>query len=254
MNAQTILITGASTGIGKATAQILMKENHHLFLVSRRPEVIHAWIDTMDTARIKATFEVPALDVSDPQAVDDFFDKRRQEHTTLHTLINNAGFAKGIDHVKNASWQDWDAMMKTNFLGAMKVAQGALDLMPKHAGSRIINVGSIAGLQGYPGGGGYCGSKFALKALSQTLRLELLEHGIGVTSIEPGLVETQFSNVRLQDEQKAKDVYKGMTPLTATDVAKMIVFVMAQPPHVNIDTLVTMPTAQASAFHVHRDS
>ncbi|MCB1197055.1 MAG: SDR family NAD(P)-dependent oxidoreductase [Deltaproteobacteria bacterium] len=252
IESKTILITGASTGIGKATAQKLMEQPHHLLLLARRKEKILDWIDQIPPSQIKATFEIYALDVSCKEDVDAFFEQLEHDLITLHVLVNNAGFAKGIDTVRNASAQDWQDMMQTNFFGAFYMAQQALKLMPRHAGSRIINVGSIAGLQAYAKGGGYCASKFSLRALTQTLRNELLEDGIGVGSIDPGLVETEFSKVRLGDDVKAKQVYQGMTPLFAEDIAEMIAFMISRPPHVNIDQLVTMPTAQASAHYVFR--
>ncbi|MCB0271930.1 MAG: SDR family NAD(P)-dependent oxidoreductase [Bdellovibrionales bacterium] len=252
MSSKTIIITGASAGIGRAIGEMLVQDDHHLYLLARRTDKIEAWIDQIPPSKIKATVEIHQIDVSRQEDVDSFFDQLVSEGASINVLINNAGFAAGKDPVKLATMQDWQSMMQTNFFGAFWVAKRTLPLMPKHAGSRIINVGSIAGLQGYPGGGGYCASKFALKAFSQTLRLELLEDGIGVTSIEPGLVETEFSMVRLGDEQKAKDVYQGMKPLTAKDIASMIYFVTNLPEHVNVESLVTMPMAQASVFHVQR--
>lgn len=251
---QTFIITGASSGIGQALAQELIQIDCHLHLLARRKEKILAWIDAMSASSIKATFEVHAVDVSQAKQVHAFFDDLEQEGCRLQALINNAGFAAGVDHIQDAKYEDWMAMLQTNFMGAFVCAQRAIALMPEHIGARIINIGSIAGLQGYPGGGGYCASKFSLRALTQTLRLELLPKGIGVTSIDPGLVETNFSQVRLEDANKAKAVYQGLKPLVAQDIAEMILFVLSRPAHVNIDQIVTMPMAQASAFHVHRTS
>lgn len=251
--AKTILITGASSGIGKACAKELLMFNHHLILTSRRKSVIQEWVDLLDQEKIKATFEIDTLDVTQGKQVDQFFDGLEKEGVVLHGLINNAGFAKGTDRIKDADRKDWQEMMDTNFLGAFHVAKRSIALMPKHQGARIINIGSIAGLQAYPGGGGYCASKFALKALTQTLRFELLEMGIGVTSIDPGLVDTNFSQVRFQDLEKAKKVYEGLEPLHAQDIAEMVLFVLSRPAHVNIDQMVTMPLAQAGPFHIVRN-
>ncbi len=248
------MITGASSGIGQALATQLLAQEGHLLLLARRKQKILDWIDALRPAAIKATYEVHTVDVSDVQQVTAFFDDLEGEGRPLHALVNNAGFAAGVDGVEDAKYEDWLAMMQTNFMGAFACSQRAIALMPHHAGARIINVGSIAGLQAYPGGGGYCASKFSLRALTQTLRLELLPKGIGVTSIDPGLVETQFSQVRLGDPVKAKAVYEGLQPLVAEDIAEMILFALSRPAHVNIDQLVTMPMAQASAFHVHRES
>lgn len=252
MESKTVIITGASAGIGKATAQLLIEQPNHLHLIARRPEKIRGWIDQMPSSKVKATFEVHQLDVSDKKQVDEFYENLRNEGATIHILINNAGFAKGVDQTLTSNPQDWQDMMQTNFFGAYYMAQQAIPMMPKNAGSRILNVGSIAGFQAYPGGGGYCASKFAMRAMTQSLRLELLEDGIGVSSIDPGMIETDFSIARLGDEDKAKNVYEGFTPLTAQDIAEMIVFMVTRPKHVNIDQLVTMPTAQGSAYHVNR--
>ncbi|MCB0327729.1 MAG: SDR family NAD(P)-dependent oxidoreductase, partial [Bdellovibrionales bacterium] len=174
-----------------------------------------------------------------------FVKKAQQECGSIDLLVNNAGLALGVDHLADADPQDWTTMMDVNFIGAMKMTRAILPFMKDHSGARIIHIASIAGREAYEGGGGYCASKAAMKSMSRSLRLELLDRGIGVSCIDPGLVETEFSRVRFRgDEEKAKAVYAGVEALTAKDVAKTIAFVAMQEAHVNIDDVLITPMAQ----------
>ncbi len=166
-------------------------------------------------------------------------------------LINNAGLALGLDDVGISKEKDWETMWQTNVMGVVRVTQAVLPHLK--AGSKIINVGSVSGLETYEGGAAYCSSKFALRAVTQTLRYELMEKGISVTSLDPGMGETEFSNVRFrQDDQKAKKVYEGMTPLSGEDVAEVAGFLLTRPAHVDIEQILVMPLAQSTGKRILR--
>ena len=169
-------------------------------------------------------------------------------------LVNNAGLACGTDPVETGQDKDWSTMIDTNVAGLLKVTRAFIPLLKRAEVGHIINIGSIAGHQSYGGGAVYAGTKHMVRAITGALRFELLESSIRVSSVDPGLVETEFSNVRLKDDQKAKKVYEGMKPLVATDVAECVLFAATRPPHVNIDELIVMPKDQAHVLKVHRQS
>ncbi|MEZ4705432.1 MAG: SDR family NAD(P)-dependent oxidoreductase [Bdellovibrionota bacterium] len=243
-NQKTALITGASSGIGWATALELSKRGWNLILGARRTDRLEVLAELIRHESSSQVFYEP-LDVCLSTSVYQFISKIKTKAPHVDYLVNNAGLAYGTDSVDDADPKDWEAMMETNFMGVMRMVQATSAMMNPHSGARIVNIASIAGREAYEGGGGYCASKAAVKSLSRTLRLELLEKGIGVTSIDPGLVETEFSIVRYGgDETKARAVYEGLTPLRSEDVARSIDFVLSQPPHVNIDEILLTPIAQ----------
>ncbi len=244
------IVTGASSGFGEAIARHLSKLGFDLALGARR-------IDRLRTLQkeIQKNNEVwvHELDVTDPNSVQTFIQAVTKKFGHVDALVNNAGLSKGLDTVSNSKEEDWKQVWETNVMGVVRMSKATIPLLKEHAGCRIINIGSIAGLESYEGGSVYTSSKYALRSVTQTLRYELLEKGIGVTSVDPGLAETEFSIVRFSgDAQKAKKVYEGLSPLMAQDVAEVVGFAMTRPDHVNLDQIVVMPTSQASAKRVNR--
>jgi NADP-dependent 3-hydroxy acid dehydrogenase YdfG len=238
------IITGASSGIGAATARALSRSGFDVLLGARRTDRLRAVAEP-----IGARFH--QLDVTDPDSVGAFVDSIGK----LDLLVNNAGGALGVDRIETASDERWRTMWEVNFLGVARMTRSLLPALLASGEGHIVNVGSIAGFETYPGGAGYTGAKHAVRALTKTLRLELVGKPVRVTEICPGLVETEFSMVRFgQDAEKAAAVYKGMTPLTSDDVADCIVWAATRPAHVNIDEIVVRPRDQATATIVHRQS
>ena len=242
-NQKTAVITGASSGIGAATAMALAENGFHVVLGARR-------VDRLQEIAASTGGRYEPLDVTDPASVEAFVDKLDR----VDVLVNNAGGALGVDRVENASDERWRTMWELNFLGVARMTRELLPKLLASGDGQIINLGSIAGFETYPGGAGYTGAKHAVRALTRTLRLELLGQPIRVTEICPGLVETEFSLVRFdQDAEQAESVYQGMTPLTGDDIAACIAWVATRPPHVNIDEMVIRPRDQATATLVHRE-
>lgn len=250
---KTALITGATSGIGEATAIRLASEGWRLILTGRRQERLDSLCNL-----IHDTYQVAILPL--------IFDVKSKEQTTrtlrslptewqaIDLLLNNAGLASGLEPIQEGDFLDWEKMIDTNIKGLLYVTREIAPLMIKHKKGHIINIGSIAGKQVYPNGGVYCATKHAVDALSQGMRLDLVRYGIKVTQICPGAVETEFSEVRFHgDKTRAKAVYNGFTPLTASDIADTISYVVNLPEHVCINDLVIMPKAQASAFITHRE-
>jgi len=238
------VVTGASSGIGAETARALGDAGFEVMLGARRVERLERLAREIGGARFQA------LDVTDPASVDSF----AQSVKRLDLLVNNAGGALGLDRVEAAQDDSWQTMWEVNFLGVVRMTRALLPRLRASGDGHIINVGSIAGFEQYPGGAGYTGAKHAARALTKTLRLELVGEPIRITEIAPGLVETEFSLVRFdQDTSKAAAVYDGMTPLTGRDVADCIVWAATRPTHVNIDEIVVRPRDQATATLVHRE-
>jgi hypothetical protein len=195
------------------------------------------------------------LDVRDPASIEAFVAAITTEYGQVEILINNAGLAAGLQPLAEGSDDDWVQMMETNVLGLLRVTKAMLPLLRRAPRAHIVNLGSVAGFEVYPGGVGYTASKHAVRAITKTLRLELMGEPIRVTEIEPGMVETEFSLVRFKgDRERASTVYKGMEPLTGADIADCIVWVVTRPPHVNIDEMVVRPIAQATVRDVARKS
>jgi 3-hydroxy acid dehydrogenase / malonic semialdehyde reductase len=251
-NKRIALITGATSGIGEATARLLAVNNFKLILCGRRKDRLHALSEAL-----KSLTEVTTLsfEVRHHQAVAEAISSLPAEWQSIDVLINNAGNAHGLDPIQSGSIDDWDAMMDINVKGLLYVTKEVLPVMVKHNSGHIINIGSIAGKEVYANGNVYCASKFAVDALTKGMRLDLNAHGIKVTAIHPGLVETEFSLVRFKgDETRAASVYKGIDPLLGKDIADLILFTLTRPAHVVIADMVVLPTAQASATVVKRNS
>ncbi len=248
---KTALITGATSGIGKATAQILAKNNYKIILCGRREDRLLGLKN-----ELSAFTEVHTLcfDVRDKKAVFESINAIPEAFSTIDVLINNAGNAHGLDPIQNGNLDDWDAMIDINVKGLLYVSKAVIPRMIEQKSGHIINIGSIAGKEVYPNGNVYCASKHAVDALNQAMRMDLNPYGIRVGGIHPGAVETEFSEVRFKgDTDRAADVYKGFEPLRAEDIADIIHFVISRPYHVNIADLMVLPTAQAAATILKRD-
>lgn len=249
MNKPFVLITGASAGFGKACAETFAKEGYSLIITGRRNERL---VELAQTIRATNHVEVitSCFDVRDEQAVKDAIDALPETaKSNVSILINNAGLAVGKGPIDVGLSDDWNRMIDTNVKGLLYVSQAVIPLLKNHDGHRqIINIGSIAGKEVYPGGNVYCASKHAVDALSKAMRIDLLPHNIKVSNIAPGAAETEFSVVRFKGDQEVADsVYDGYDPLIAHDIADTALFLATRPAHVNINDIVIMPTAQASA-------
>ncbi len=241
------VVTGGSAGIGAATVRRLGAEGFRVITGARRLERLRAVAEPAGATALE-------LDVTDPASVERFA-AAVEERTAgrLALLVNNAGGALGLDRVEAASDQDWEWMFQANVLGTLRVTRALLGSLIASGDGHVVNLGSIAGFETYPGGAGYTAAKHALRALTRTLRLELLCQPVRITEIAPGLVETEFSLVRFGgDRERAAEVYDGMTPLRAADVADSIAWAASRPSHVNVDEIVIRPRDQASATLVHR--
>ena len=250
---KTALITGATSGIGKSCAHLFAQQGYQLVLVARREEKLN---EVAKHLADKYAIEVKTLiaDVRDNSVLKEVFESLPEDWKKIDVLINNAGLSQGLDPVQNGDTNDWDTMIDTNVKGLLYVTKIVSNWMIAAKKGHIINIGSIAGKEVYPNGNVYCATKHAVDALNKGMRLDLLPHGIKVTAINPGMVETEFSVVRFKgDEDKAKKVYEGFEPLLAQDIADAIWFAVSRPAHVNINDMLIMPTAQASATVVNRN-
>ena len=248
---KTAFITGATSGIGKATAELFAKYNIKLILCGRRIERLK----DLEQKLSKLT-EVTILqfDVSKKNEVTSAIQSLPDNFSEIDILINNAGNAHGLATLQDGSIEDWDAMLDINVKGLLYVSKAIIPKMIKRNNGFIVNLGSTAGKEVYKNGNVYCASKFAVNALNKSMRLDLNEYNIRVAGIHPGLVETEFSDVRFKgDTTRAKTVYTGYNALQAEDIADIIHFVVTRPYHVNIEDLVVYPTAQASATMVHKN-
>ncbi len=247
---KTALITGATSGIGRATAIILAKNSFRLILCGRRLERLRELEEELSS---KAAIQILCFDIRIREQVEKAIDSLSDNWKIIDILINNAGNAHGLDPIQSGNMDDWDAMMDTNVKGLLYISRAVLPGMVERKQGHIINIGSIAGKEVYPEGNVYCASKFAVDALTQGMRIDLNEHNIKVSAINPGLVDTEFSKVRFKgDVQRAKNVYKGMEPLAAEDIAEVIQFILTRPTHVNIADVLVLPSAQASAGRIRR--
>lgn len=239
------VVTGASSGIGAATVVALGRLGYRIAAGARRVERVRRVVGESGVA-------LP-LDVTNLESIDAFVGEVKKKFGRIDVLVNNAGLASGLNPIDQARDDEWIEMWEVNVLGLMRMTRACLPLIRKARHGHIINMGSIAGFETYKGGAGYTASKHAVHAISRTLRLELNGEPIRVTEIEPGMVETEFSLVRFHGDRKAaKDVYKGVKPLVAADVADCIVFAVTRPPHVDIDEIIVRPVAQAAAWLVAR--
>lgn len=247
----TAFITGATSGIGKATAELFAKKEIKLVLCGRRSERLAALQKELSTYTEVHTLQ---FDVRFKEEVTAAISSLPEEFKNVDILINNAGNAHGLQPIQEGSLDDWDAMIDGNVKGLLYVTKAILPNMIERNTGFIINIGSIAGKEVYPNGNVYCASKFAVNALNKSMRIDLNKHNIRVSAIHPGAVETEFSDVRFKgDTERAKTVYQGYKALQAEDIADIIHFVVTRPYHVNIEDLVVYPTAQACATILHKD-
>jgi NADP-dependent 3-hydroxy acid dehydrogenase YdfG len=249
---KTILITGATSGFGEATAKLFAKNGHSVIITGRRQERLNDLADF-----IQNTYNTKVLtlcfDVRIKTDVNKAIESLTGNWKNIDVLINNAGLASGLNHIQDGSTDDWDQMIDTNVKGLLYVSKAVMPLMIKQKQGHIINIGSTAGKEVYENGNVYCASKHAVDAITKGMRVDLLKHGIKVTQVAPGAAETEFSVVRFHgDEQKAKDAYKGYKPMTAEDIADVIYYTTTLPAHLCINDLVMTSLAQSSSFNIHR--
>lgn len=250
--AKWALITGATSGIGWATSLALAGQGFSILATGRRFEKLQELEKSIKSKHPAVSVKLAQFDVSDRFEVSEFLKAHTAELANVEVLVNNAGLAKGTDKMQDASLDDWESMIDTNIKGLLFMTRGVVEYMVRKNSGHIVNLGSVAGRWTYPGGGVYCATKFAVRALSEGLRMDLLGSKIRVTNIEPGMVSTEFSFVRFNDQEKANKVYEGMTPLEAQDIAETIAWCVARPAHVNIQELVIYPTDQAHVGQVAR--
>lgn len=247
---QTVLITGATSGIGKATAELLASKGFRLILCGRRTERLNEL-----SAQLNQQTEVQTLqfDVRDRDEISNAISTLPNKFSQIDILINNAGNAHGLDPIQTGNLDDWDAMMDINVKGLLYVSKAIIPQMIERNNGFIVNIGSTAGKEVYPNGNVYCASKHAVNALNKGMRIDLNKHNIRVSAVHPGLVETEFSEVRFKgDIERAKKVYQGYQPLKPEDIADIIHFVITRPYHVNIEDLVVFPTAQATSTIINK--
>jgi NADP-dependent 3-hydroxy acid dehydrogenase YdfG len=247
-----VIITGASSGFGAAAARAFSVEGAKLLLGARRMDRLEAVAAEARKAGAQEAHFHP-LDVAKTPSVTAFVDWVRTKTGKVDVLINNAGGAHGLEPVAEGKDEDWEAMMQSNVLGVLRMTRATLPLMLNNPGGSIINIGSIAGHVAYEGGAAYCAAKAGELQITRALRLELSGTGLRVSTVDPGLAETEFSLVRFKgDPAKAKKPYEGIFPLTAEDIAEILVWVAGRPAHVNIDELIVKPTDQAAIHKVYR--
>ena len=251
---RTVVVTGASSGIGEACARALAARGDRIVLAARRAERLAELAADLAAAHSTETLTL-TLDVRDRAAVDATLGALPDAWRDVDVLVSSAGLAAGLAAVQDADPADWDRMLDTNVRGVLNVTRALLPRMLERGRGHIVNVGSIAGRAAYPGGAVYAASKAALDRITSGLRMDVLGSGVRVSTVDPGLVETEFSVVRFRgDEERAAAVYEGMTPLTGEDVAEAVVWVVDRPPHVVVADMMLLPVDQASSVHVHRDT
>lgn len=254
MSQKKAFITGASAGIGAACASVFAREGYDLLLAARRIDRLTELSD-----RLMSTYGISthllALDVRDADEVFSTFSNLPSGWQQVDVLINNAGLSQGLDPIHEGDIGDWDRMIDTNIKGLLYVTRAVAPIMAARNEGHIINIGSIASKEVYPNGNVYCATKHAVDALTKGMRIDLLDKHIRVTAIHPGMVETEFSIVRFKgDEERASAVYRDLEPLVADDIAEAAWFAASRPKHVNINDLLIMPTAQATATLIVRDN
>ncbi len=246
------LITGATAGIGKATAELFAKNGYNIIITGRRKERLDDF-----SAHLKTTYKVDVLslsfDVRKLAEVETAIASIPADWKKINVLVNNAGLAVGLGPIQEGIVDDWERMIDTNIKGLLYITRTIAPIMIENGFGHIVNIGSIAGKEVYANGNVYCATKHAVDALNKAMRIDMLPHGIKVTGIHPGMVETEFSIVRYKgDEERAKNVYKGLQPLTAEDIAETIYWAASRPAHVNISDLIITPTVQANATNTIR--
>lgn len=246
------VITGASAGIGEACARHFAREGASLVLLARRRERVEALAGELASAHSIPVHAI-ALDVRDRAAVEGAFASLPASYAEVDILVNNAGLGRGLDKLQEGNPDEWDEMIDTNVKGLLYMTRTLLPGMVARGRGHVVNIGSIAGRETYPGGNVYCATKFAVKALTRALKMDLLGTPIRVTTVDPGMVETDFSIVRFRgDEERAAKVYENLQALQPEDVADAVLWATTRPPHVDISEIVLMPTAQSSAMLNHR--
>jgi len=245
------LVTGATSGIGRATAIALAKQGYRIIATGRR----HERLEELQQELAGTTTVLPLLfDVRNKEAVQFAIASLPTEWQQIDVLINNAGNAHGLAPIQDGSLEDWDAMLDINVKGLLYVSHAVIPFMKQQGSGHIINIGSIAGKEVYANGNVYCASKFAVDALSKAMRIDLISTGIKVSEVNPGAVETEFSEVRFKgDKERAASVYQGYQPLQADDIADLIAFIVTRPPHVNLAEVLILPAAQASATVMNKN-
>ena len=243
------LITGATSGIGRATALKLAQNNFDIIITGRRIELLEEFEKEIKE-QTSAKVYILHFDVRDNDHVVKAIDSLPKDWKNIDVLVNNAGLAVGLEHINEGSIDDWERMIDTNIKGLLYVTRKISPLMVERKKGHIVNIGSIAGKEVYENGNVYCGTKHAVDAISKGMRIDLLKHKIKVTAIHPGMVETEFSLVRFKgDKDKAKKVYHGLNPLVGEDIADAILYCLTRPEHVCINDMIVMATAQASSIY-----
>lgn len=249
-----VLITGATSGIGKSTAEIFAKNGHDLILTGRRNERLQKLKDELQN-KYSVNVTILCFDIRKSNEVEKALQSLNLASQKIDVLVNNAGLAAGLSSMQEGNLDHWERMIDTNIKGLLYVSRIIAGSMINNKSGHIINIGSIAGKEVYANGNVYCATKHAVDALSKGMRIDLLQHNIKVTAINPGMVETEFSIVRFDgDEDRAKKVYNGMQPLMPEDVAETIFWVASRPLHVNINDIIIMPAVQATATNVIRNT
>lgn len=247
---KTALVTGASSGIGRATAVALAEAGINLIICGRRREQLEQLKQELQD---KVKVQVLQFDISKKEEVSAALDSLPEDFRNIDILVNNAGNAHGLDPIQSGSLDDWEAMIDINIKGLLYVSKAIIPQMVERKAGHIINIGSIAGKEVYPNGNVYSATKHAVDALNKAMRIDLNAHGIKVGAVNPGLVETGFSEVRFKgDRERAKSVYENFQPLKPEDIADIILFMLTRPAHVNIADLLVLPTAQANSTIVNK--
>ncbi|MGW8314221.1 MAG: SDR family NAD(P)-dependent oxidoreductase [Bacteroidales bacterium] len=248
------IITGASSGIGRATAVLFARNEFDVVITGRRGKLLEK-LEEEIRSKTPADVLSLAFDIRNPEEVRRAVEQMTGKWENVDVLVNNAGLAAGLSHIHEGSVEDWEQMIDTNIKGLLYITRLITPGMVERCKGHIINIGSIAGKEAYENGNVYNATKFAVDGLTRAMRIDLVEHRIKVTSVNPGAAETEFSMVRFKgDQDRASQVYQGFTPLYAEDIAEAILFAVTRPPHVNIDDMTIMATAQASATRIARNT
>lgn len=248
------LVTGATSGIGKCTAEIFAKNGYDVIITGRREERLNEIKKNLESA-YKVKVHALCFDVRKLTEVEKAINSLPNEFKKIDVLVNNAGLAAGLSAIQDGNIDHWERMIDTNIKGLLYITKNVSKLMIQNKKGHIINVGSIAGKEAYANGNVYCGTKHAVDALNKGMRIDLLPHNIKVSAVNPGMVETEFSVVRFDgDEARAKKVYEGLQPLKPEDIAETIFWMASRPAHVNINDVIIMPSAQANSTTVKRNS
>ncbi len=246
------LITGATSGIGKSTALLFARNGWDVIITGRRPDRLKDLASHVEKETGRKALRLE-FDIRERKAVSGAIDGLPAEWREIDVLVNNAGLASGLSLIQEGDPDDWEKMIDTNVKGLLYISRAVMPLMIARGKGHIVNIGSIAGKEAYRKGNVYCSTKFAVDALSRSMRIDLLEHGIRVTSVNPGAAETEFSLVRFKgDESRAKKTYQGYDPLTADDVADVVYYAATRPAHVCLNDITMTPTAQASPAYMYK--